>query len=88
MNNDFYKIVLGDRGKSAGCLWHTRDRISHENHLIENIEYEEFKKAISWLIDELLKNLPENYEEAQKIFLNHKKKTLSNVSSQRQYSGS
>ena len=80
VNSDYYKTVLGDGRKSAGCLWHTRDRISHANHSIEHNEYQRFKVAIIWLIDQLLSNLSKTYEVARKDFLNHKRKSLSNVS--------
>ena len=80
VNNDDYKTVLGDGGKSTGSLWYTRDRISHANHSIEYNEYQKFKESVIWLIDQLLSNLPETYELARKDFLYHKKKTLSNVS--------
>lgn len=79
-NHNNYKIVLGDGGKSTGSLWHTRDRISHANHVINNIEYTKYKEAVTWLIDQLLTNLPASYRIAHKDFLAQKKNVVRNKS--------
>jgi len=71
-----YKIVLGDRGKTSGSLWHTRDRISHANHTIVRSQYGKYKAAITWIIDQLITNLPVSYEVAHRDFLAHKNKKL------------
>jgi len=78
-NQNSYKIVLGDGGKSSGSLWHTRDRISHANHAISYGEYNNYKEAVTWLIDQLLTNLPLSYDIAHKDFLKNKKKIVGNI---------
>lgn len=75
-NPNNYILVLGDGGKSRGSLWHTRDRISHANHTIDRGQYDKYKVAISWLIDQLIANLPASYEVAHKDFLVYKKKKV------------
>lgn len=77
-NQNNYKVVLGDGGKSRGSLWHTRDRISHANHIIDRGQYDKYKAAIIWLSDQLITNLPASYDVAHKDFLAHKKKKVSN----------
>lgn len=75
-NPSGYRLILGSGGKTAGSLWHTRDRISHANHVIDCGEYSTYKEAVIWLIKQLITNLPASYEIAHKEFLTHKKKIV------------
>jgi hypothetical protein len=68
-----YCKILGNGGKSEGCLWHTRDRISHSNYEIDYDKYEEFKVASMRLTDNLISNFPESYDAAHKAFLDKKR---------------
>ncbi len=73
-NQENYKTILGDRGKSIGCLWHTRDLIVHTNHVVCSEQYKVFKSAVIWLINQLLSNLPPSQSACHSTFLAHKKK--------------
>lgn len=72
-NNSYYEKILGKGAKTSGCLWHTRDRITHANHNVEVNEYYEYKTAATSVINQLVTNLPESYDLAHKEFLQHKK---------------
>ena len=75
-NQKKYKLILGDGGKTADCLWGIRDRITHANHQINEDVYEKFKDAAVLFIGSLCTNLPENYEKAHRQYLQKKKKKI------------
>ena len=72
-NSNHYIIIFDDGKKTSNSLWGTRDRITHANHIVTEIEYSQFKISAIWVFNQLFTNMPETFDLAHKQYLQHKK---------------